>query len=178
MRNPAFLVLLLLFAADFASAADDPVVIPDRAGDFQNGVYHSGFMLEELDEMAGFLARYSSLKPISRTRLPNGGERMFLADARGQRLELLSDPRLKGAPPAPAYPRDAARALAHLAIEVDDAASVRERLASEGYEIVLQVPDDFADGYVVSEVDAHRVLFVRGPGGVAVEFFEIRKQQP
>lgn len=160
-----------------SSPAAAQIVLPDKAGDFRNGVYHTGFVVDEIDTMIDFLGAYSSLRVLSRVRLPNGGERVFLGDARGQRLELLSDP-VANQPKKgkPTHPRDAVAGLAHLAIEVDDAAAVRERVLAEGYKIVFQVPGDFSEGYVVSEVDAHRVLFIEGPSGVSIEFFEIRKQ--
>lgn len=172
----SFLACLCMFVTASAPAAAQ-VVLPDKAGDFRNGVYHTGFVVDEIDEMIDFLGAYSSLRVLSRVRLPNGGERVFLGDARGQRLELLSGP-VANQPKKdiPLHPRDAVAGLAHLAIEVADTAAVRERILAEGYKIVFQVPGDFSEGYVVSEVDAHRVLFIEGPSGVSIEFFEIRKQ--
>lgn len=169
-------VLASLFALTMSSAAE--VILPDKAGDFKNGVYHVGFVVSDIDAMVKFLGDYSSLRVLSRVKLPNGGERVFLGDARGQRVELLGDPRVKKAPDlaAPNYARDLVNGQAHLAIEVDDAAGVRERIRAEGYEIVFQAPADFKDGYIVSEVDAHRVLFIKGPSGVAIEFFEIERR--
>lgn len=165
-------VLLSILA--IAAPAQSQIILPDKAGDFRNGVYHVGFVVADIDSMAKFLGSYSTLRVLSRVRLPNGGERAFLGDARGQRVELLSDP-VARAPDgsAPKYPRDTEIGQAHLAIEVDDVSGVRERILAEGYKIIFQVPGDFSDGYVVSEVDAHRVLFIEGPSGVAVEFFEI-----
>lgn len=174
VRLLAAALFLLSMPSTFAAAQ---VVLPDKAGDFKNGVYHSGFVVADIDTMAEFLGAYSSLRVRSRVALPNGGERAFLEDARGQRVELLSDPKAKALQePRPQYPRDSAIGLAHLAIEVEDAAAVRERILAEGYTVIFQVPKDFADGYIVSEVDAHRVLFIEGPSGVAIEFFEIEKR--
>ena len=167
--------IALIFLAAAPAAAQ--VVLPDKSGDFKYGIYHAGFTVEKIDIMIDFLKACSSLRVVSRVTLPNGGERVFLEDARGQRLELLSDPAVKRPSGAePLHPRDAVAGHAHLAIEVDDAVAARERILAEGYEIVFQVPRDFSEGYIVSEVDVHRVLFIEGPSGVSIEFFEIKKQ--
>jgi len=169
----------VLFASLLASSspAIAEVLLPDKAGDFKNGIYHAGFVVADIDVMIRFLEEYSSLRVVSRVKLPNGGERVFLADLRGQRLELLTDPAARAASEsAPNYPREIVTGAAHLAIEVENAAEVRERILAEGYQIVFQVPADFSEGYVVSEVDAHRVLFIEGPSGAAIEFFEIERR--
>lgn len=168
----------LLFASLLASSspAIAEIILPDKAGDFKNGIYHTGFVVADIDVMIRFLREYSSLRVVSRVKLPNGGERVFLADMRGHRLELLSDPAAGAASEPANYPREIVTGAAHLAIEVENAAEVRERILAQGYQIVFQVPADFGDGYIVSEVDAHRVLFIEGPSGVAIEFFEIERR--
>ncbi len=175
-RTHAVALLFLLFAALPANAAaPSTVTIPDKAGDYKNGIYHVGVLLDDIDEMVRFLADYSSLKVISRVSLPTGGERLFLSDARGQRLELYSNP-ARSRPHAKfaGHPHEDFVGMVHIAIEVDDVEAIKERVTRDGYPIVFQAPADFADGYVVSEVDAHRVLFIVGPSGVSFEFFEIK----
>jgi catechol 2,3-dioxygenase-like lactoylglutathione lyase family enzyme len=109
-------------------------------------------------------------------QLPTGGERLFLSDARGQRLELLSSPEsIKPHTQYPLHPLGAYAGMAHISIEVNDVVATRAQLVKKGFEIISQAPKDFADGYITSEVDAHRVLFVRGPSSMSFEFFEIRK---
>lgn len=165
-RWPA--IIALLFFSTPALSEQSTVVIPDKAGDFKNGVYHTGFLVGDLDGMAAFLEEYSSLAVISRVRLPDGGERLFMEDANGGRIELLTDPS------RPIIDGEGA-ARVHLAIEADDVAVLKAELLKKGYEIVFQAATNFDDGYVVSEVDAHRVLYIKGPEGFFFEFFEIRK---
>lgn len=171
------LIITLLLVAGAVSAADKkPVVLPDKAGDFQNGIYHVGLWVTDIDAMITFLADVSSLQVISRVQLPNGGERVFLSDARGQRLELLSNPgSVKPHTQYPLHPRGTYAGMAHISIEVDDVVAIKAQLIQDGYEMISQAPKDFADGYITSEVDAHRVLFVKGPSSMSFEFFEIRK---
>jgi catechol 2,3-dioxygenase-like lactoylglutathione lyase family enzyme len=174
---PKILVIILLIVSTSISTADDAsVVIPDKAGDFQNGIYHVGMWVDDVDAMVSFLSDISSLQVISRVQLPTGGERLFLSDARGQRLELLSSPEsIKPHTQYPLHPLGAYAGMAHISIEVNDVVATRAQLVKKGFEIISQAPKDFADGYITSEVDAHRVLFVRGPSSMSFEFFEIRK---
>jgi catechol 2,3-dioxygenase-like lactoylglutathione lyase family enzyme len=174
---PKILVIILLIVSTSVSTADDAsVVIPDKAGDFQNGIYHVGMWVDDVDAMVSFLSDISSLQVISRVQLPTGGERLFLSDARGQRLELLSSPEsIKPHTQYPLHPQGAYAGMAHISIEVNDVIATREKLVKKGFEIISQAPKDFANGYITSEVDAHRVLFVRGPSSMSFEFFEIKK---
>jgi catechol 2,3-dioxygenase-like lactoylglutathione lyase family enzyme len=174
---PKILVIILLIVSTSISTADDAsVVIPDKAGDFQNGIYHVGMWVDDVDAMVSFLSDISSLQVISRVQLPTGGERLFLSDARGQRLELLSSPEsIKPHTQYPLHPLGAYAGMAHISIEVNDVVATRAQLVKKGFEIISQAPKDFANGYITSEVDAHRVLFVRGPSSMSFEFFEIRK---
>lgn len=87
------LIALLLVASAVSATSKKPVVIPDKAGDFLNGSYHVGLRVTDIDAMITFLADVASLQVISRLQLPNGGERVFLSAAHGQRLELLSNPK-------------------------------------------------------------------------------------
>jgi|GEM_PF-762131 len=175
MKNFLMTVLILLLSpACFPES--NKIVIPDKAGDFQNGIYHVGLWVDDVEEMLAFLTDVSSLKVISRVQLSNGGERLFLSDTRGQRLELLSNSSIvKPHTQYPLHPRGAFAGMAHISIEVDDVVTVKDRLIEMGYEIISQVPKDYADGYVTSEVDAHRVLFIEGPSSMSFEFFEIQK---
>jgi len=173
MFRRIFVTFIASMTAHCAFAENASVDIPDKAGDFKYGVYHVGFLVDDADEMVSFLSAHSSLRVISRVGLPNGGERLFMSDARGQRVELFTDP--DGAAGRQARPQENFTGMAHIAIEADDAPGLKEELSEAGYKILWQAPADFADGYVVSEVDAHRVLFIEGPSGVSVEFFEIKK---
>lgn len=171
-----FLVVLLLISSAVSFAENGKVIIPDKSGDFKNGIYHVGLWVDDVDAMINFLSEVSSLKVISRVRLPTGGERLFLSDLRGQRLELLSNPEtVKPHTQYPLHPRGAYAGMAHISIEVDDVVAIREQLMAKGYEVISQAPKDFADGYITSEVDAHRVLFIKGPSSMSFEFFEIEK---
>ncbi len=170
------LVLVLLVASSVSFAEESTVIIPDKAGDFKNGIYHTGLLVDDVDAMVAFLTEYSSLRQISRVQLPTGGERLFLSDARGQRLELFSNP--KNSKPHEKYsghPHADYIGMAHIAIEVDDVVAIKHKVMDQGYEVIFQAPKDFDDGYIVSEVDAHRVLFIKGPSAVSFEFFEIKK---
>ena len=77
----------------------------------------------------------------------------------------------------------ATRFLAHFlgitasicAIWVDDVTVLKDTLSVKGYEVIGQVPEDFADGYVASDGQMYRILFISGPGAVTFELFEIRK---
>jgi len=173
-----YLIIGLLSISSSASAAEkSQVIIPDKSGDFKNGIYHVGLWVDDVDAMTTFLSEVSSLRVISRVELPSGGERLFLSDQRGQRLELLSDPAtVKPHTQYPLHPRGAYAGMAHISIEVDDVAAIKEQLIAKGYEIIGQAPKDFSEGYITSEVDAHRVLFVKGPSSMSFEFFEIKKQ--
>jgi len=169
------LIFVFLASSTVTLAEQSTVIIPDKAGDFKNGIYHTGLLVDDVDAMVAFLAEYSSLKPISRVRLPTGGERLFLSDARGQRLELFSNPKSSELHEKyPGHPHADYIGMAHIAIEVDDVAAIKQRVMSQGYEIIFQAPKDFEDGYIISEVDAHRVLFIKGPSAVSFEFFEIK----
>lgn len=153
-----------------------PPMLPDKHGDYLNGIYHVGFWVEEVDEMLEFLAETTDFKIISRVQRRSGGERIFLSDPRGQRLELLSDPaNVKAHSEFPLHPRGRIAGVAHLSIEVSDVVSLKDKLTAKGYKVLAQVPGDYTDGYVVSEVDAHRVLFIEGPSAISFEFFEIKK---
>ncbi len=175
--NRSLPFILLALIATGAYADNHTVVIPDKAGDFKNGIYHIGLWVDDVDEMISFLSAVSSLKVISRVELPSGGERLFLSDARGQRLELLSSPRtIKPHTQYPLHPLGAHAGIAHISIEVDDVIAIQTLLLERGYEVISQAPKDFADGYVTSEVDAHRILFVKGPSAMSFEFFEIIKR--
>jgi catechol 2,3-dioxygenase-like lactoylglutathione lyase family enzyme len=172
------LTILLVISSSVSIADNHTVTIPDKAGDFKNGIYHVGMWVNDVDAMITFLSDVSSLKVISRVQLPNGGERLFLSDARGQRLELLSSPgSIEPHTQYPLHPQGAYAGMAHISIEVDDVVATRAQLVEKGFEIIAQAPKDFADGYVTSEVDAHRVLFVKGPSSMSFEFFEIKKRE-
>ncbi len=171
-----FLIVLMFISSEVSFAENSKVTIPDKSGDFKNGIYHVGLWVDDVDAMITFLSEVSSLKVISRVQLPSGGERLFLSDRRGQRLELLSNPEtVKPHTQYPLHPRGAYAGMAHISIEVDDVIAIRDQLTAKGYDVIGQAPKDFADGYVTSEVDAHRILFVKGPSSMSFEFFEIQK---
>jgi len=170
-----FLISSLFVLSSVSLADKSTVIIPDKSGDFKNGIYHVGLWVDDVGAMIKFLSEVSSLKVISRVQLPTGGERLFLSDQRGQRLELLSGPTVKPHTQYPLHPRGAYAGMAHISIEVDDVVAIKEQLLANGYEIISQAPKDFADGYITSEVDAHRVLFIEGPSSMSFEFFEIKK---
>ena len=116
------------------------------------------------------------LELVSQADRATGGKRAIYQDSRGQRIELLSDPSsVVPHPNFPLHPRGRVAGIAHISIQVDDVIPLRDILKARGYEVLAQAPADFDDGYIVSEVPEHRILFVGGPDNVTFELFEIRR---
>ena len=72
-------------------------------------------------------------------------------------------------------PQGRVAGIAHISIWAEDVTKLKSSLVVKGYEVLGQVPTDFADGYVTSDGKMYRILFVRGPSAVTFEFFEIKK---
>jgi catechol 2,3-dioxygenase-like lactoylglutathione lyase family enzyme len=179
--KPARIVLIAALASSIALSLGRPSIVAEEGtrGDdndkYIGSFYHMGIWVEDLDEMTGFLSLVMDLTLLTRVERATGGERLILEDARGQRIELLSDPSAVVAHPEfPLHPQGRVAGIAHIAIQVDDVIRLRDLLTAKGYPILAQAPTDYADGYISSEVSEHRILFIAGPSGVTFELFEIR----
>ena len=162
-------ILLAAWAVVYAADVDD------GHDDYLGSFYHMGVWVEDLDEMTDFLSLIMDLSLLTRVERDTGGERLIFEDARGQRIELLSDPDgVVPHPEFPLHPQSRVAGVVHIAIQVDDVTRLRDLLTSRGYGVLAQVPADYTDGYISSEVSEHRILFVAGPSGITFELFEIR----
>lgn len=179
-RNHCLRLVLAILALSgplqAGAGATDDTTNPVSTSSGDNSIFHLGLWVEDLDEMLGFLNDVMKLKLVMRSPRATGGERLILSDVRGQQIELLSDPgNVQPHPEVPLHPLGRVAGIAHIAIRVDEVAGVKSRLSSTGYEILEQVPPDFAAGYAASDNMAYRIVYVRGPSAVTFEFFEIRE---
>ena len=172
----AILLLLLSSVLQGTALAKDEINVLDRPADHVGTVFHVGLWVEDIDEMLGFLAEVMDFNIVLRAARSSGGERLILSDLRGQKIELLSDPEnVKAHPDFLLHPQGRVAGIAHISIWVADVITLKSNLLALGYEVLGQVPDDYADGYVASADKMYRILFVRGPGAVTFEFFEIKE---
>lgn len=172
------LVISLLFFANCllsTASAGDEVNVLDRPASHLNTFFHVGLWVEDMQEMLDFLDEIMDLKIVLRAERDSGGERMILSDPRGQYIELLSDPdNVKAHPDFPLHPKGRVAGIAHISIWVEDVSVLKSTLLAKGYEVLGQVPKDYADGYVSSENNSYRILFIRGPSDISFEFFEVK----
>lgn len=172
-------LILLLFISNIplASASGDAEnKALDRPANALGTIFHVGLWVDDADEMLTFLNHVLDINVISRTPRASGGERLMLRDSRGQQIELLSDPvNVKPHPDFPLHPQGRTAGVAHIAIWVEDVAALKVKLAAAGYEVLAQVPKDYADGYVSAGDKQYRILFVSAPSAVTFELFEIKE---
>ena len=97
--------------------------------------------------MLGFLAEIMEFNIVLRTDRQSGGERLILRDSRGQYIELLSDPEnVRAHPDFLLHPQGRVAGIAHISIWAEDVTKLKSSLVVKGYEVLGQVPTDFADG--------------------------------
>lgn len=174
-RLAIFALLMINLLHGTAQAKNETNVL-DRPANHLNTIFHVGLWVENLNEMLGFLAEIMEFNIVLRTDRQSGGERLILRDSRGQYIELLSDPEnVQAHPDFLLHPQGRVAGIAHISIWAEDVTKLKSSLVVKGYEVLGQVPTDFADGYVTSDGKMYRILFVRGPSAVTFEFFEIKK---
>jgi catechol 2,3-dioxygenase-like lactoylglutathione lyase family enzyme len=172
----AIFLSLFGFGIQSTLAVKNEVNVLDRPASHLNTLFHVGLWVENMEEMLAFLDEVMEYKIVLRAKRDTGGERMFLSDSRGQYIELLSDPdKVQAHPLFFLHPRGRVAGIAHISIWNEDVASLKKILLAKGYEVLGQVPKDFADGYVTSEGSSYRILFIRGPSELTFEFFEVKK---
>lgn len=174
-----FHLLLFTFASLGISpgiqAAEAKQSVLDRPPEHVNTIFHTGIWVEDVDEMLAFLDIVMDYEIVVRANRQAGGERVILNDARGQHIELLSDPdQVKPHPAFPLHPTGLVAGVAHISIWVRDALALEEKLQPLGYEILGRIPDDYASGYASFQGKEYRVLFVNGPGAMTFELFEVK----
>lgn len=147
----------------------------EKLGNHPGSLFHVGFWVEDLEEMHDFLSAYMDVETVIRAPRENGGERLILRDARGQFIELLSEPgKVQARPEIPHHPIGRTAGVTHIAVYTDDTLALKEDVQKKGYEIIAQAPEENTDGYLDTGGKKYRILYVRGPSDVTFEFFEIK----
>jgi catechol 2,3-dioxygenase-like lactoylglutathione lyase family enzyme len=168
--------LLFMTLSPMPTFAEDKKSVLERPDNHVNTLFHVGLWVEDIDKMLEFLSEIMSYDIVLRSPRHTGGERLILSDARGQKIELLSDPdNVIPHPEFPLHPQGRVAGIAHISIWVEDALNLKKKLSAQGYEILGQVPADYSDGYFSSDGKMYRILFVRGPNEITFELFEIKK---
>jgi catechol 2,3-dioxygenase-like lactoylglutathione lyase family enzyme len=171
----AIFALLLTSLAHGAAEVKDKTNILDIPASHLNTIFHVGLWVENVDEMLEFLSEIMSFEIVLRAERQSGGERLILSDSRGQNIELLSDPKnVQAHPEFPLHPQGRVAGIAHISIWVEDVVTLKDNLTAKGYEVLGQVPADFADAYLSSDNKMYRILFVRGPNDITFELFEVK----
>lgn len=174
-KRLAIFTLVLSAFLPLSALAKEEVNILDRPANYVSTIFHVGLWVEDIDEMLGFLADVMEFTIVLRAERSSGGERVILSDSRGQNIELLSDPEnVQAHPEFPLHPQGRVAGIAHISIWVEDVTALKSTLMAKGYDVLGQVPEDYADGYVTAGEKMYRILFIRGPGAVTFEFFEIK----
>lgn len=169
------LVVLIAVMIPFAASAENRSAILDRSKEQLNTIFHTGVWVEDIEEMLNFLDMTMDFEILVRVERRGGGERLILKDGSGQLIELLSAPgEVRPHPDMPLHPRGRVAGIAHISIWVKDAAALEKEFAVMGYEILGRVPEDYSDGYISFEGKEYRILFVRGPGAMTFELFDVR----
>ena len=172
----ATFMLLMICLPYAATQAKDQINILDRPDSHLNTIFHVGMWVENVDEMLEFLSEFMTFDIVLRAERESGGERVILSDSRGQKIELLSDPKnVKPHPDFPLHPQGRVAGVAHFSLWVEDVPGLKNRLTASGYEILAQIPADPASAYTNMNGKMYRILFVRGPGNVTFELFEIKR---
>ena len=171
-RRTAHRVLGLIGALFIAS------VTAAQQSDSQNleaqGILHVGLWVTDIDETFAFLQQLSSFEKVHESTRETGGRRVFVSDDRGQIIELLTADDVEEHPDFDLHPIGKTAGVAHIAIRVANAFALRDRLASQGYRILRQVPA--ADvGYSRRGSVDRRIVYVEGPDKVTFELFEMKE---
>ena len=175
--TPSIIVLLcLVFSAGVYPAEKGPNIL-DRPPEHIGTIFHTGIWVEDIDEMLTFLNVVMDYEIVLRAERRAGGERIILKDCRDQRIELLSAPgEVQPHPELPLHPVGKVAGIAHISIWVKDVAPLEQPLTAMGYEMLGRIPDSYDDGYSNFQGKEFRVLFVRGPGAMTFELFEVKDQ--
>ena len=171
----ALFILLLTSLPHAAVQAKNEKNILDRPASHLNTIFHVGLWVQNVDEMLEFLSEFMIFNIVLRAERESGGERVILSDSRGQKIELLSDPEnVKPHPDFPLHPQGRVAGVAHFSIWVEDVPGLKKKLTASGYEVLGQIPADPATVYANMNGKMYRILFIRGPGDVTFELFEIK----
>lgn len=99
----------------------------EKLGNHPGSLFHVGFWVEDLEEMHDFLSAYMDVETVIRAPRENGGERLILRDARGQFIELLSEPgKVQARPEIPHHPIGRTAGVTHIAVYTDDTLALKE----------------------------------------------------
>lgn len=137
------------------------------------GILHIGIWVRDPDETLEFLQALSDFTVFSESVRETGGRRVFVHDTKGQVIEMLTAEDVVAHPDFELHPLGRTAGVAHIAIWVEDAIGIREKLVSMGYEILRQIPEDDADGPVRTGFGHSRIVYVAGPDAITFELIEI-----
>ncbi len=140
------------------------------------GILHVGLWVTDVDEMLAFLGEISDFTKFAESERSTGGKRIFVHDAKGQVIELLTAPDVEDHPDFALHPIGRTAGIAHIAVRVDNTLELRNRLQKMGYAILRQNPENDDEGYLFMGIYGEaRNLFLEGPSGVTFELFEIKE---
>jgi catechol 2,3-dioxygenase-like lactoylglutathione lyase family enzyme len=139
-------------------------------------MHHIGLWVQpvDCDALLKFLRDLLDFKKVSQVQRKTGGDRIFLKNGEGQKIEILTADNVQRLDEYPKHPKDRVAGIAHLCFSVEDSSAVAARAEALGAEVILRAP---ADGsFVESELGEHRIVFVQAPGEITIEFFQFNKQ--
>jgi catechol 2,3-dioxygenase-like lactoylglutathione lyase family enzyme len=140
------------------------------------GILHVGLWVTDVDEMLAFLGEISDFTKFAESERSTGGKRIFVHDAKGQVIELLTAPDVEDHPDFALHPIGRTAGVAHIAVRVDNTLELRNRLQKMGYAILRQNPENDDEGFLFMGIYGEaRNLFLEGPSGVTFELFEIKE---